>query len=451
MRVITTDNNINHPCKDLCGLSQDHPAVSLARLLSGKPAHAFLRDNDYLVFPPENTVGIKDDDTILTLTPNQTILTGNITGFIGDGNTSISIRSRFANDGEDYFLHYMLMRVLELNMLKPEHSFSQDDTLDFLCYLFPKYLKRAFAQGIFRTFRRISHNDTSIRGSLDVPRHIRENLPFRGTVAYSTRSRVEDNSLTQLIRHTIEHIASHPFTAPIFASDRETAEAVAAIRDATPSYSRASLTRILKDNARGFSHPYYTAYIPLQKLCRMILHHQGLRYDDGDGRVHGILFDSARLWEEYLARVLAPIGIVHPDNCAGTGGVHIYSHVRNHGETDFIRRDSGIRFPDFHSDGAVFDAKYKHLPNSIAERDDTHQMLSYMYIMRRANGMIIHPTASSCASTLTERLVHGYGGRLGVFSFHIPQNVSCFAEFIAKIKTSEKQLLEKVAEYSKIN
>ncbi len=125
--------------------------------------------------------------------------------------------------------------------------------------------------------------------------------------------------------------------------------------------------------------------------------------------------------------------------------------MRNHGETDFIRRDSGIRFPDFHSDGAVFDAKYKHLPNSIAERDDTHQMLSYMYIMRRANGMIIHPTASSCASTLTERLVHGYGGRLGVFSFHIPQNVSCFAEFIAKIKTSEKQLLEKVAEYSKIN
>ena len=47
---------------------------------------------------------------------NNSIKTSNIAGFIGINNTSISIKSRFASSQNDYFLHYMLLKVLNIHI-----------------------------------------------------------------------------------------------------------------------------------------------------------------------------------------------------------------------------------------------------------------------------------------------------------------------------------------------
>ena len=38
----------------------------------------------------------------------------------------------------------------------------------------------------------------------------KKNIPFMGKIAYTTREHSYNNNLTQLVRHTIEYIKTHP-------------------------------------------------------------------------------------------------------------------------------------------------------------------------------------------------------------------------------------------------
>ena len=159
-----------------------------------------------LVFPRD--LGYYGDDVgegrIISF-HDDCISTGNIMGFVGVNDTQVDIISRFAKtDGEDYFLHYMLQRVFAINLFDIKHTTSSQPIFDFLLYMFPYFLKKALRQGIYKKYRRFEYNDSNIRGPIDINRHIRENIPFRGTVAYSTREHTYDNEVTELIRHTIE-------------------------------------------------------------------------------------------------------------------------------------------------------------------------------------------------------------------------------------------------------
>jgi 5-methylcytosine-specific restriction enzyme subunit McrC len=128
-------------------------------------------------------------------------------GFIGRNSTQLTISSRFAKDeNNDYFLHYMLQKVFSINLLKFDQTPNKENIWDFLLYLFPYYLKKAYSQGIYKAYRKEEYNDTNVKGSIDVKRHILRNIPFTGKIAYTTREHSYNNYLTQLIRHTIEHI-----------------------------------------------------------------------------------------------------------------------------------------------------------------------------------------------------------------------------------------------------
>lgn len=79
------------------------------------------------------------------------LTTGNLVGFIGVNGHSVSIQSRFVqHTGEDFFLHYMLQKVLYLNLFRMPHETSDEAVFDFLLYLFPKFLHEALAQGIYK-------------------------------------------------------------------------------------------------------------------------------------------------------------------------------------------------------------------------------------------------------------------------------------------------------------
>ena len=78
-----------------------------------------LRDagnNDLWIFPKK---GDRYDDKIesqkILSIVGDAITTGNMMGFIGYGNTELTIRSRFTKDSpEDWFMQYLLQRVFSL-------------------------------------------------------------------------------------------------------------------------------------------------------------------------------------------------------------------------------------------------------------------------------------------------------------------------------------------------
>lgn len=384
------------------------------------------------------------------------ISTGNIMGFVGVNDTQISIHSRFdvpqnkddgatnKNYGEDYFLHYMLQKVFSINLFDLKTDTSRDQIFDFLLYLFPHYLKKALAQGLFKKYRRFEYNDANVRGTINVPRHIRQNVPFHGAVSYTTREHSYDNEITQLVRHTIEYIRGKQIGKFVLSRDEETKSGVSQIVMATPSYNRQKRSSIINQNLRPLRHPYFWRYTFLQKLCLQILRHESIKFGKEKDKVYGVLFDGAWLWEEYLYTVLKDCGFEHALNKMKEKGVKMFKN----NDSDFDKNHRRM-YPDFYKKNYILDAKYKHLDGKVS-RDDLYQVVTYMHCTSSKVGGYLYPSDYE-NNKIVEHELAGDGGIIRIIPFHVPQSVSDWnwQEFVGKIQESENKLKSEILKLEK--
>lgn len=463
MKILTTDNNIGNCVisSEQCLKDLQHIADCPLDKLTDK------ENNDVWLFPnKENRYDDKiEDEVIISLCGNR-LTTGNIMGFIGYGDTQLTIRSRFSNKGEgnDWFMQYMLQKVFAINIFDLKHSGSDDGTLDIAALLFPYFLQKALCQGIYREYIRCEYNDSHPKGALSIQAHIKNNYPFKnGKISYTTREYKYDNSVTQLVRHTIEYLKSKDYTRRILSTDQDTAGYVKQIIEATPTYCKGDRQKVMLANAKPKIHPYYSDYRPLQKLCLQILRHQKMGYGQTKKRIYGVLFDGAWLWEEYLNITMAKAGFKHPKNKTGEGSIYPFKG----------RVNKYKRYPDFMMSGIIADAKYKNLlskPDSservydIIQRDDLNQMISYLHITSSKVGIFIGPTEvvlmnpdngnyyqdDTVAFSTNEIQIlkvgdlMGDGGQIIIIGINIPQAATSYKEFEATMACTEGVLLSKL-------
>lgn len=413
------------------------------------PINSLPDAEQFLVYPHSFTE-VNDDAEKLNLFTRFKggIWTTNLMGFLSYKGHPIEVSSRFTpEDGKDYFLYYMLQRVLHLNVFNLPHPSSEDRTLDFLMFLFPKMLKEALSQGLFRQYQNREFNDDRVRGTIDVGRFIRRDIPFLGKVAYRTREYSSDNNITQLIRHTIEHLRHHALGQGLLNNDPDTRAGVQQVVAATPTYNPHDLRRIINANLRPLSHPYYTKYRDLQQLCLRILRHEGLSYGANE-ETFGILFDGAWLWEEYINTILSPLGFHHPRNKEKAGGIPLF------------KDDKSIHqrycFPDFlRKDGFVLDAKYKFYAeeDKSIKRDDLMQILSYMYRLKATKAGFVCPMVDDTIEKHYEVHPESYGGpehaSIDVFSLQIAsaandEKQNDFLSFCRKMQENEASLIKAI-------
>lgn len=399
------------------------------------------------------------------------ITTGNLMGFVGirrKGNPDetksvyLTIRSRFSSGDNDFFMQYMLQKVFAINLFDYKFTTGKDGIFNLMLFLFPYMLKKAMRQGIFRTYRTFRRNDANIKGTIDISRHIRMNIPFAGNVAYSSRERTADNPVIQLIRHTIEEIKASTFGKNILNCDDDMRRNVSMIVEATPSYNRMAREKVIRQNIRPFSHPYYTDYGPLRKLCLAILRHKKISFSQSDkDEVYGILFDGAWLWEEYLDTVLNKCGFAHAKNKTGENGISVYSgnprypdfykgtQCNTKNEEQFKWKCNNCSNPSC-SENFVLDAKYKALNKTdgdiiktVFSRDDLHQLITYMYILPAKKGGLIYPFPFESNDTnikiSKKKDLCGYGGQ--IFTVGVPiSKADKFPEFCDEMQQMEKDL-----------
>ena len=337
--IITYDNRL------LSGLDLTDGQWNDLSQLCGRSVDSLCSDDDntLLVFPNSFEVhGDKIGDSIIADIENRNNLrTYNMMGFIGCGDIQIKIKSRFDKGKDDYFMHYMLERVFAINLFDLKHSTSNESLFDFVLFLFPYFLNRALAQGIYREYRTFRRNDAHLKGVLDVNRHIRTNIYQTGNIAYNSREHTTDNDLVQLIRHTVEYIRTKEFGEGILYRDEQTRGSVQQIIDATPTYDKNSRGNVISRNLRPRIHPYYSHYEDLRQLCIRILRHEQIKYGNNKDKVYGILFDGAWLWEEYLNTLLDTCGFKHPKNRENSGRIYLFTP------------NAAPRYPDFIKDGYI--------------------------------------------------------------------------------------------------
>ena len=327
----------------------------------------------------------KDGKTIDSLTTN------NVVGFIGKGKTDIRIHSRFASSNDnDFFLYYMLEKVMAINTFSLSSSGKEPEVFDFLLFFFPRLLKDALSQGMYKKYVYHEYNDANIRGVVDVNRHIRLNIPANGKIAYRTREFSYDNSVTQLIRHTIEFIRRKQFGKAVLHNDPDTEGCVQQIIQATPTFQPQQRQSIINENLRPVVHPYYTKYAALQNLCLRILRYEKLSYgNNSNNKIHGLLIDAAWLWEEYIGQVLLE-------------DTDIKHYTRKNSHYHLFRdKDEAFQkiIPDYYDgDRIVADAKYIPLNRSRDLDADRaapiyYKTIMYMYRFNTEKGFLFHPVA----------------------------------------------------------
>ncbi len=418
--------------KNLSGIDASD-VENLQKIANVPIARISLDENpNLLVFPRDlDHCGDKIGENCILSMFDDEISTGNIMGFVGVNNTQLDIKSRFArNCPQDYFLHYMLQKVFAINLFDIQHTISKQPIFDFLLYLFPHFLKKALAQGLFKKYKHYEYNDANLRGPIDVNRHIRQNLPFRGNVAYSTREHSYDNEVTQLVRHTIEYIRAKNLGSDILNNDLETKACVSQIVMATQSYNVRDRSKVISQNLRPMRHPYYSAYTALQKICLQILRHETIKYGQEKDKVYGILFDGAWLWEEYLYTFLKDCGFHHPKNKESRGGIKMFERPQ---DEDLFDRNSRRLYPDFWKGDYILDAKYKHLNNGVG-REDLYQVVTYMYCMKVDKGGFIYPSYNSNSQCYQ---LAGYGGLLNVIGVYVDHQCNSFGEYVDKMQGEE--------------
>lgn len=409
--------------------------ANLTRKIADKTLEQLEREGVF-VFPEcvKDAEDITRDQMILQ-SVNDSYCSGNVMGFLGCGDERLQIESRFSVGEEDYFFQYLLDKVLDFpNLVDLESDANQDNRLfNFLLFLFPHYLKTAMRKGLFKQYVRRRYNDGNVKGTVDVVRHIEKNTPFTGKIAYSQREFSYDNSLIELVHHTVEYIKRKPYGNKLLAKVKDEIKLVI---EATPDYEPYDRQRIIEQNKKSpVRHAFYREYLALQRLCILILRRRKHQIGSGSKQIYGILFDGAWLWEEYINSLIEDF-FYHPMNKGGKGAQRLFEGNIGLIYPDFISRDSQTRI--------IADAKYKPMDN-IGNRDYL-QVLAYMFRFDAKAGYYLYPQAEGAedrklrlnsGSTYESNVTPRDDVSVTKHGLRIPADVSGYAEFAAQMKENE--------------
>lgn len=433
MTLLRIEDNCQHEKDKFSGITVLTQAIENKSLLQLEQEGVFL-------FPESIQ---ESDDLTSEQIPLQRVgnsyRTSNVLGFLGYGNERLIICTRFSNDKNDFFLQYLLSKVIGLpNLLNWQTSSNQDRSFfNFLVFLFPHYLKKAMRKGGFKQYVSHKYNNANPKGVIDIARHINENTPFLGKVAYRQREFSYDNDLMKLIRHTIEFIKRKSYGNNLLF---EVKDEVQAVTEMTAGYQSSDLAKIIEKNRKSLiRHAYFQEYLLLQRLCLMILLNDRHQYGGGYQQMYGILFDGAWLWEEYI-HLLVDEHFYHPMNKSNKG-------------TEYLFPGCGDIYPDFigkHQNPRIIaDAKYKPIDNIHGK--DYLQLLAYMFRFNCKHGFYFYPEKEG--HTVTDyylnqgcRIENNVEPRSDVhvtkLGFRVPQGVNSYDEFSREIKETEDKFVK---------
>ena len=394
-------------------------------------------EKDGIFVFPERIYDAEDitEEQMILQTVNDTYVSSNVVGFLGCGEERLVVGSRFSQGEQDYLFQYLLERVMDFpNFMDFQTDINQENRIfNLLMFLFPHYLRLAMRKGLFKTYIQRNYNDSNVRGTIDIARHIAENTPFTGKIAYSQREYSYDNYLTELIRHTIEYIKRKSYGVQILGKVKDQVREIVA---ATQSYEPCDRSRVIAANKQNtVRHAYYREYRALQYLCLLILQHQKHQIGTGAKQVYGVLFDAAWLWEEYV-NLLISDQFYHPMNKSGKDGQYLFDGGRGLVYPDFLSRNAANR--------VVADAKYKPIGN-ICNRDYL-QVLAYMLRFDAKKGYYLYPEAGDVddlklqinrGSTYENNVEPRLNFSVIKHGLKIPCNAGSYDQFVIQIQKAE--------------
>ena len=332
--------------------------------------------------------------------------TGNLMGVLRFRNkesgesVQVEVLSRFDKGKDNFFLNYLLSKAFNCALGAESVSAERSPLLELLLdIVFVRRLGEAAKAGLLRHYREFRNNDWNFKGSLDLARHIRENVPLMHGIAYRKREIDLDVPVNRMILMAALTVnRRHP---DFFESNSDAADALRQLRMGVTEERdlRAILSR--RDCREPVRHPFFREiWEPLRRIARMILEDEQWTLFHGgaeDEEVSGVVFDGSWLWEEYVAKVLGSAGFDHSVNADGTTKriLPVFEGGSSRFAPDFYRRTIDEKeHPSVYD--CVLDAKYKR-SNPNGGRNDVHQVLCYLLLTgAKFGGLVFPPVDGKC-------------------------------------------------------
>lgn len=350
------------------------------------------------------------------------LMTQSYAGVLSFQGQTIRINSRFDADGEPHFLRYAFEAVpLEESYLRLLTQMDAPMELGafspLVVHLFLRQLNHAFALGTYRQYHTFYHNDSKLRGAIDISRHIRLNPMKNGSIAYSTRDYTMDNTINHLIMAAEQCLMSNEAYSQTYrgllGKNPSLGAPFEALHQALgyPDWNHSAMQQLLQCVSTPITHPFHQRYEAVRKTAIWILRGQGTSpLSLGGAKVSGVLIPMPRLWELFLEhKVLKVSDDGEADLQKALGDMKAQEDLqvmidgtkpRRIFTIDYIlgakQVDGGLRAD------MVLDAKYRadwSKPPRKKDgvwvdgvREDVFQVLSYMLVTQAKKGGVIYPT-----------------------------------------------------------
>lgn len=331
----------------------------------------------------------------------------------------ITIISRFDDqkNPSPFFLRYLIENFLGKKFMVSLESTGvtyQNNFFDELLIVrLTIQLQHAYKKGGLRAYNRFNRNDSKASGTIDVARHIRENLDLEnGRIAYRIQAYSLDNPWNILFLQACA-AARKRFPDLMRRLERRLPEFSAALQtlaQAVPGWEEANPSQILGRTKRSITNPIYREWESVRIAARAVLRRMGTKPDkSGTPFVTGVLLDINRLWERLLEDklfsgaegnpfqhsqlVLNGHLKIKPDFYFKDQKTVLDAKNRPVWEKTLLPDEEGS--PDYHKKGSP-EGKWSEILERLEEgpdavQDNIYQILSYMLTLGCSQGGVIFP------------------------------------------------------------
>ena len=394
----------------------------------------------------------RDNELVVALggdAAEPTIQTGNYVGRFSYQKAAFDIRSRFG----DAFMQRMLNFANDIFIddgFSPAERIAADK-LDYaralLYMMFVQALEKAFLLGLPKAYRSVRRHEPVVRGRIDVPRFVRDDIPFVGKLSTVAREQDASQAIVDVLAKAIRVIGQNGGEQMLRRISHVRTH-VGERRSGRP-VTRATVAGAQSD--KSLLNPVFAPYRKVLELAAMIIDLEAARQDpSGTTSAPGFLVNVAELFEIYVGKLLArhfPAWRV--------ASPAIFLHAGRFYERNII--------PDIvmeHEDGlrvAVLDTKYKRMQfrgrdrfgAGDVDREDYFQISTYMSHFRLQPGKrlvlggLLYPLAAAPAQALCHDSWMGDPGTAFVvdgIAVPAPRGDADFGEVVA----AERAFVERI-------
>lgn len=333
-------------------LNETNREIQKLLLANKNKALVLFNNREYEHNSDDNFIDVQGVDSM-----NFTIKTGNIIGYLKNGDYAIKISSRFG----DNFLKYIISDAEGFLEIENYGSYNKENGYEWLLiYLWKTKLKKAFRLGLPKQYITQKKQLTRLRGNLN-PVHYFTIGEKTGTYACEYREHSYNNEATKLISSTFNKIEKHEFLRDI-----------TLIKNAF--YTAAEGNRFNRKEMYKTSHftnPFYKDYNDVIDLSKLILRDELSDFGE-ESDTSAFFFDVSMLFEYFVRKLFKKAGYILSSKFENraeipTGGKNYKRKL----EPDILFTHKGKQF--------IFDVKYKNFDFTYgANREDLFQLHTYL-------------------------------------------------------------------------